>query len=98
MVHALCPQLYSKNTCASQAIANTSIKLCSENGGQKCNEFLAPKENIEQFMDGELRLLFPVNVPDQRMYNSTLYVHYESGQELHSIHSFQIGTVCACIA
>ena len=75
----------------SQAIANATIKLFCESGEQQCYEFSVRKENIEQVTDGKLRLSFPVNVPDQRMYNSTLYVHYENGQELHSIDSVPIG-------
>ena len=83
--------IYSKNICMSQAITDATIKLCSESGGEQCDVFSAPKENIGQVGDGELRLSFPVHVQDQRMYNSTLCVHYESGQELHSIDSFPIG-------
>ena len=86
-----CVHVYSKNTCMSEAVANATIKLCSESGGQQCDIFSAPKENIEQFVDGELHLSFPVHVQDQRTYNSTLYVHYERGQEVFSINSVLIG-------
>ena len=83
--------VYSKNTCMSEAVANATIRLCSESGGEQCDIFSAPKENIEQIGDGELGLSFPVHVQDQRIYNSTLYVHYERGQELYSINSVPIG-------
>ena len=82
---------YSKDTCVSQVIASANIKLCPDSGGQQCYRFLAPEENIEQLMDGQLIVSFPVHVQDDMKYNSMLYLRYETGQEIHSINSFLIG-------
>ena len=72
--------------------ASATIKLCSDNGGQECYMFVATKEDIQQFVDGELSVSFSTQVPDDMEYTSRLYLRYKRGQEIRSTNSPLIGT------
>ena len=73
-------------------VARTTIKLCSDNGGQECYMFVATKEVIQHFVDGELTASFSAQVPVDMKYTSTLYLRYERGQEMYSTNSPLIDT------
>ena len=63
----------ASNACEGEMVARTTIKLCSDNRGQECYMFVATKEVIQQFVDGELAASFSAQVPVDMKYTSTLY-------------------------
>ena len=79
-----------QDPCESQVIDNAAINICSVAGGQQCYKFLAPKEAIEESMNGQLSISFSVHVLDDMDYTSTVCVLYESRQEICSMNSFPI--------